>query len=104
MGGLDGGDEAFDVVVVVVGGEGSPDGGRDAEAAHDGFGTVLTDADSDAVLVENGAGVVRVDAVQGEGDDGGFVVGGADDAQAGQGSKCLFCRLAQGFYFACEGS
>ena len=45
---------------------------------------------------------MRVDAVQGEGDDGGFVAGGADNAQAGQGSECLFCRLAQGFFMRSE--
>ena len=97
MGGLDGGDEAPDVVVVVVGGEGSANGGRDAEAAHDGFGAVLADAHRDAVLVEHGAGVVRVDAVQGEGDDGGFVRCGADEAQAGQFGKRLFGGGAQGY-------
>ena len=63
---------------------------------------MLADAHRDAVLVEHGARVVRVDAVQGEGDDGGFVRCGADEAQAGQFGKRLFCGGAQGFFVRAE--
>ena len=63
---------------------------------------MLADAYRDAVLIQHGARVVRVDAVQGEGDDGGFVRCGADEAQAGQFGKRLFGGGAQGFFVGAE--
>ena len=43
--------------------------GGDAEALHQRLGAVMADADRHALAVDDGADVMGVDAVQGEGDD-----------------------------------
>src|SRR3954471_10609637 len=57
----------------------------------DGPRAVVTDADRDALLVEDLAHVVRVDVAQREGDRGAAVLGrgGADDPQVGHLQEAL---------------
>ena len=86
---MQGFDEGVDVFADVVEGEGGADGGFEAEAAEDGLGAVVAGADGDALLVEGGADVFGALAVEDEGDDAGFLGGGADDAEAGDGGRAL---------------
>src|SRR3954451_1126049 len=77
--------EGVDVVVAGVHVEGRAGGRRDAVAPDDGPRAVVPDPDGDAQVVEHLADVVRVDALDGEGDrsparDG---VGRPDDRDAG---------------------
>ena len=63
-------DEGIYIVTGVVEGEGGTDSAFDAEAPHEGFGTVVTGADGDAETVEQGAKVKVMDAGDVEGKDG----------------------------------
>src|SRR5688572_6706584 len=77
--------EGVDVVVAGVHVERGAGGRRDAVAPHDRPGAVVPHADGDAVVVEDLADVVRVDAVDGEGDrsPAGHRVGRADHRDTG---------------------
>src|SRR5215217_51367 len=83
--------QGVDVVVAGVHVERGAGGGRDAVAADDGPRAVVPDADGDAVVVEDLADVVRVDAVDGEGDGAasGDGVGRADHGDAGDLGELL---------------
>src|SRR5918998_4300051 len=71
--------QGVDVVVAGVHVERRPGGRRDAVAPHDRPGAVVPHPDGDAVVVEHLADVVRMDALDGEGDRAttGDGVGGA---------------------------
>src|SRR4051812_15738404 len=77
--------EGVDVVVAGVHVERRPGGGRHAVATDDGPRAVVPDPDGDAEVVQHLADVVRVDAVDGEGDRAatGHGVGRADHGDAG---------------------
>src|SRR5215218_2228201 len=77
--------QGVDVVVAGVHVERGPGGGRDAVAPHHRPGAVVPDAHGDAVVVEDLPDVVRVDALDGEGDrsPAGDRVGRADHGDAG---------------------
>src|SRR4029079_2607732 len=60
--------EGVDVVLVVVDVERGPGRRRDAEHPHQRLRAVVPGPDADAVLVEHLRDVVRVDALEGEGD------------------------------------
>src|SRR3712207_6714434 len=77
--------QGVDVVVAGVHVEGGPRGRRDAVAAHDRPGAVVAHPDLDTEVVEHLTDVVRVDALDGEGDRAatGDGVGRADHRDAG---------------------
>src|SRR3546814_6449573 len=58
-----------------------PRRGRHAEPLHQRLRAVVADADGDALAVDDGADVVRMDAVEREGDDAGLLPGGAEDGE-----------------------
>ena len=66
----DGGDKGIYLLAGVVEGEGGAAGALDAEAAHEGFGTMVAGTDGDAETVEQGAHVEVVDVADLETDDG----------------------------------
>ncbi len=68
-------------------GERGARGRRHAEALHHRHRAVVAGADGDAFVIEDGAEVVRVDAIEREGDDRRLVGRGADEAQAGN-ARC----------------
>ena len=53
----EGGDEGIDVGVGVVKGKGDADGARDAEALHEGLGTMMACAYGNAEMVEQHADI-----------------------------------------------
>src|SRR5919205_1038206 len=79
---LHGRDEGVHLFPGVVEGEGGAGRGRDAEVLHDGLRAVVAGADGDALLVEDGAHVVRVHLVDDEGQHARLLARGADDAHA----------------------
>ena len=74
--------EVVDFLALVVEGQRHARGAGHAHALHGGLRAVVAGADGDAVAVEDGAEVVRVDAVEHEGDGGGALLGPADQAHA----------------------
>ena len=90
---LEGGHEEVDFVGVVVDVEAGAGGGGDAEAvADEGHGAMVSGADGDAGLVEDGAEVVGVDVGGGEGDDAA-ALGGVGGAVEGE----FFSQRLEGF-------
>ena len=67
---LQGLDEPIHFLFRIVEGKGCPGGCGDAEALHEGLAAMVTRADGDALGIQNGGYVVRVDAVDGKGNDG----------------------------------
>ena len=67
---LQGCDEPIHFLFRIVEGKGCPGGRGDAEALHEGLAAMVTRADGDALGIEKGGYVVRVNAVDGEGNDG----------------------------------
>lgn len=73
--------EELDFVGGIVGGEGGANGAGGVEAAHEWLAAVVAGADGDSHLVDEGAEVVVVDAVDVEG-EGTLAVGGAVEVEA----------------------
>src|SRR5947209_17495908 len=78
----------------VVESEGCPHAGRHAKMVHHGHRAVMTRAHGDASLVEHCAHFVRMDAVDGERQDGGFFTGRAQQLQPRNFSRPT-CRFVQ---------
>ena len=74
--------EEFDFFGGVVGGEGGAHGAGGVEAAHEGLAAMVAGADGDSHLVDEGAEVIVVDALDIE-REGALAVGGAVEVEAG---------------------
>ena len=74
-------DEGIDLVARVVEAEGGARRRRQAVAVHDRLGAVVARANRDPLAVEHGADVVRVNAVENEGENASLVARRADDPE-----------------------
>src|SRR5262249_46991873 len=75
--------EGVDFFLGGVQGQGGPSGGRHAETVHERLGAVVAGPQGDSFLIQDRADVVRVDAVEYEGNRSGFLPGRTDEAYAG---------------------
>src|SRR5450755_2683622 len=76
------GDERIDFADCVVEGERGAGGGGYVEEVHDRLRAVVASADGDALPVEQGTDIVRVNAFHDVGENAGFFLRRADEAQA----------------------
>ena len=74
--------ERVELLAGVEAGERGAGGGRDAEALHHRLRAVVPGAHGDALAVEDRADVVRVDALEHEGEHARLLARRADEAQA----------------------
>src|SRR5262249_21877105 len=74
--------QGVDLLARVVEGKGCAGGGWDAEAFHERLCAVMAGADGDALFVQDRADIVRMNAVEDEGDSPGALLGRADQANA----------------------
>src|SRR5271167_2408801 len=88
---IDAAHQSVNFLVSIIASQSGAGGGGDAEAVHQGLGAVMAGADGDSFLVEHGADVVRVDAVEHERDGPGALFGSADQANAGDSRQPLGC-------------
>jgi len=85
-GAAEGGEEGIDVGLGVVEGEGDADGAGDAEALHEGLGTMVAGADGDALMVEQDADIGGVGVAEVEGDERRRL---AVDMDIGEGAEAV---------------
>ena len=82
----------------VVEGEGGTGGGGYAELVHERLAAMVTRTDGDALGVEEGGEVVRMDVFYGEGDDGGFLRSLSVQGEAGKGGESLGGQLEEALF------
>src|SRR5258707_11380555 len=88
--------QGVDFFLGVVEGKRGPCSSRNAKAIHERLSAMMARTDGDAFAVEDRAQVVGMDAFEDEGQNTGFLLGRADEAQAGyfrDGSSRVFQKL-----------
>ena len=86
------GDQRVDVGLARIAGERRTRRGGHAEEFHDRHGAMVPGTHGHAFGVENGAEIVRMNAVDGERDHRGLVRRGADDGEAGDALRACASR------------
>ena len=83
--------EDIDLLKRIVGGEGGADGAGGAEAGHQRLAAMVAGADGDTHLVDQGAEVVVVDAVEVEGEGADAVFGAVEADAVDRGERLGGC-------------
>ncbi len=101
-GAFSGGEGGGYVVLGVIEGEGIAGGAGDAEGLHEGLAAVVSGADGDAHLVQQGAEVVVVDAGDDDGDEGAAVFAGTEDVHA-EGLEAIVQAVGECLFMGIDG-